>query len=67
MVTLIEAAKYLGIRPDVLYNYRSQGVGPKSTKKGQRVFYDLEDLDRWNQARTCPCCGQRVPMKDIRV
>ena len=65
----LEAARILGISPAALYNYRSLGVAPPSTRvrtKGQkgppRILYSVPDLLAWKAASTCPTCGQHVPM-----
>ena len=42
-----EAAKYLGHSPKTLAQWRSQGKGPRSLKRGGRVFYRLDDLRQW--------------------
>ena len=42
-----EAAKYLGHSPKTLAQWRSKGTGPRSVKRGGRVFYRLDDLKRW--------------------
>jgi hypothetical protein len=44
------AARFLGISPKTLANMRSTGVGPRFVKRG-RIFYFLEDLQRWIDER----------------
>ncbi len=44
-----EAAKYLGLSPLTLKNYRSQGIGPVYSKNGAVVSYSKKDLDLYLQ------------------
>lgn len=44
------AAKYLGVAPQTLANWRSLGRGPKHMKLGGRVFYRLADLEAFIEA-----------------
>lgn len=44
------AAAYLGLTIRTLENKRSNGTGPKFTKRG-RVFYYQQDLDDWLRAK----------------
>ena len=36
-----------GLSPKTLANLRSQGRGPRYFRRGRRVFYRMEDLERW--------------------
>lgn len=36
-----------GLNPKTLANLRSQGRGPRFFKRGRKVFYRVEDLERW--------------------
>jgi hypothetical protein len=40
------AARFVGLSPKTLAIMRSSGTGPRFIKRG-RVFYFLEDLERW--------------------
>ena len=42
-----EAARYLGLTPDTLRDYRSKGRSPRFFKLGWNVFYAGADLDDW--------------------
>lgn len=42
-----EAADYLGVSRQTLYNLRSAGTGPASYLLGNRLKYDRRDLDLW--------------------
>lgn len=45
------AAKYLGVAPGTLKNWRSAGQGPRYIKIHHRLIrYDLVDLDRFIEA-----------------
>lgn len=44
-LTVTEAAAYLGISRQTLYNLRSAGAGPASYLIGNRLRYDRRDLD----------------------
>lgn len=48
-LTLTEAARYLGLSPSTLYQWRwlNDGTGPASYRIRNRVFYDRSDLDSW--------------------
>lgn len=43
----IEAAAYLGIRPNTLEVWRVKHKGPRYAKIGRRVLYDLEELEAY--------------------
>lgn len=42
-----EAADYIGFKPKTLQNWRNMGTGPKVTRLGTAVRYDIADLDSW--------------------
>lgn len=46
-----EAAAYLGIRPNTLEVWRCKHKGPRYSKLGARVLYDLDDLEAFFTAR----------------
>ena len=41
------AADYLGVKPNTLEVWRSHRKGPKYSKIGSRVLYDLGDLEAY--------------------
>ena len=43
----IEAARYLGVSSSMLAKKRLSGNGPRFSKLGKRVLYDVADLDLW--------------------
>ena len=47
----IEAAEYLGLRPNTLEVWRSKHKGPRYAKIGSRVLYDVDDLEDFFAAR----------------
>ena len=46
-----EAAVYLGIRPNTLEVWRCKHKGPRYSKIGTRVLYDVDDLEAFFTAR----------------
>jgi len=46
-----DAAKYLGIPESTLNQLRSSGGGPRYSKVGRSILYELHDLDAWIQAK----------------
>ena len=47
----VEAGSYLGLSPSTLARMRVTGGGPRYSKAGRRVIYDLRDLDSWVEER----------------
>jgi hypothetical protein len=52
-LTREEAAKYLGKQPKTLAMWQLQGKGPRPVRVGGRVFYYLNDLDRFVRGEVC--------------
>lgn len=46
-INTTEAAAFLGVKRNTLEVWRSQKKGPKYSKIGSRVVYDLEDLQEY--------------------
>ncbi len=46
-----EAATYLGIQPNTLEVWRCKHKGPRYSKIGTRVLYDVNDLEAFFTAR----------------
>ena len=46
-MNLIDASKYLGISKNTLYSYTSQSVIPHYKMRGRRVYFKIEDLDKF--------------------
>jgi hypothetical protein len=44
---LVKAAEYIGTPPSNLRYWRHNGEGPASYLIGNRLFYDIADLDAW--------------------
>lgn len=42
-----EAAKYIGMQPNTLRQWRSLSKGPAYHKEGRSVRYNRKDLDAW--------------------
>ena len=55
-----QAAEYLGISPSTLNRMRVTGEGPRYSKAGRRVIYDIEDLDAWVEKRKRRFTGEEV-------
>ncbi len=47
-----EAAEYLGLSVQSMWDYRCAGIGPRSYKTGRYVRYDIDDLDTWVMGET---------------
>ena len=47
-----EAAEYLGVRPNTLEIWRCKHKGPRYSKIGSRVLYDMADLEAFFHARS---------------
>jgi len=51
-LTTIEAAQFLGVRPNTLEIWRCKKKGPKYSKIGRRVLYDINDLEEYFSSQT---------------
>jgi excisionase family DNA binding protein len=51
LLNVPEAAKYLRIAPQTLAKMRCEGTSPPFIKLGNRVLYDLAEIDRWLDQR----------------
>ncbi len=49
-----EAFAYVGISAKTLNRMRAPGKGPRYTKRGRRVIYDVVDLDEWMEEGKTP-------------
>jgi len=47
LLSVEQAAQYVGLSPKTLDGYRSQGKGPLFTAVGGRIVYRRSDLDAW--------------------
>ena len=56
-----EAATYLGLSPSTLNRMRVTGDGPRYSKVGRRVIYDIADLDEWVEKRKRRFTGEAAP------
>ncbi len=48
----VEAAIHLGIRPNTLEVWRCKHKGPRYSKIGSRVLYDINDLEEFFKGRS---------------
>ena len=46
-LTTVEAAKFLGVQPNTREIWRCRKKGPKYSKIGSRVLYDINDLEAY--------------------
>lgn len=56
-----EAAQFLGLQANTLEVWRCQKRGPKYSKVGRRVLYDINDLEAYftaNSVHTCDSIRQ---------
>jgi excisionase family DNA binding protein len=51
LLTVQQAAEYLGFKPATLAQMRWRGDGPEFLKLGKFVRYDRADLDAWARSR----------------
>lgn len=49
LLSIDEAAAFLGLSVQTLYSWRYRGIGPKSYRVGGRAKYRLSELERWLQ------------------
>lgn len=47
-----EAAEFLGVKPNTLEVWRTKKKGPKYSKIGSRVLYDINDLEEYFASRS---------------
>ncbi len=47
-----EAAEFLGVKPNTLEVWRTKKKGPKYSKIGSRVLYDINDLETYFAAQS---------------
>jgi predicted DNA-binding transcriptional regulator AlpA len=48
LLTELEVAKFLGVHPQTLVNWRKAGTGPRSFRIGlRRIFYNPADVASW--------------------
>ncbi|PZE23892.1 AlpA family transcriptional regulator [Curtobacterium sp. MCBD17_028] len=45
LLSLEQAAEYLGVRPSTIYDWRTDRKGPQAVKVGRLVKFRVEDLD----------------------
>lgn len=48
----LEAASFLGLHPTTLETWRCLKKGPKYSKIGRRVIYDIQDLEDYCNSKT---------------
>ena len=50
-ITREDLAAKLGVQPDTLARWSTQGIGPEFVKIGRRVFYDESTVREWLKTR----------------
>ncbi|GGH44886.1 hypothetical protein GCM10010921_19880 [Microbacterium album] len=50
-LTTSQAAEYIGMPLQTLYNQISLGAGPRMLKRGSRNAFRAQDLDEWMASR----------------
>ena len=58
-----EAAEYLGVRPNTLEVWRCKHKGPRYSKIGSRVLYDMADLEAFFHARSVSTLESHTPQR----
>jgi len=51
LLTITEAASFMGFKSKTLYNMRSDGKGPEFILLGGKPFYRQVDVERWQHAQ----------------
>ena len=46
-ITTEAVAEYLQIPLSSIYQWRTRGFGPKATRVGRHLRWDLDEVDRW--------------------
>jgi predicted DNA-binding transcriptional regulator AlpA len=52
-LTAAETANYLRVSTETLLRWRAHAFGPKFSKLGRRILYDIAEIDRWLSDRRC--------------
>jgi len=67
-LTVIEAAKYLGISPNSLRKHKAQGTGPSYLALGPdggKIRFRASDLDAWLESRCVQAKATKGKLKHI--
>ncbi|MHC8354265.1 helix-turn-helix transcriptional regulator [Pseudomonas sp. LB3P81] len=68
LLTNVQACELLGLKPNTLEVWRTQGKGPQYRKIGRAIRYVESDILAWIDAQTCtntsqystPFCASRL-------
>lgn len=63
MLSTTETALYLGLGKSTIDKFRLTAGGPVFRKFGNRVVYNIADLDTWADARKCTSTSEYLPDK----
>jgi predicted DNA-binding transcriptional regulator AlpA len=58
LLTNVQACELLGLKPNTLEIWRTQGKGPKFRKIGRAIRYVESDVIAWIDAQTCTSTSQ---------
>lgn len=61
-----EAASWLGIQPNTLEIWRCRHKGPRYSKIGRRVVYDVKDLEEFFASRSVETLESAQPDRRYR-
>jgi excisionase family DNA binding protein len=57
LLSVKEAADYLGVKPATIYDWRTDNKGPRAVKVGRLVKFRESDLDAYIDASAEPIRG----------
>lgn len=63
----VEAARFLGVSPETLPQWRVRGNGPPFVRVGRRVVYRRATLERWLQEREVTSTSDSGPAAKPRT
>ncbi len=61
-----EAADFLGVKPNTLEVWRTKKKGPKYSKIGSRVLYDVNDLEDYFASRSVHTVDTAPQLRSVR-
>ncbi|MEU1970890.1 helix-turn-helix domain-containing protein [Microbacterium sp. NPDC019599] len=57
VLTTSELAEYLGVKPQVIYDLRRTGEGPRGFHVGKELRYCVPEIRAWLESRADPSRG----------
>jgi excisionase family DNA binding protein len=52
LLTVDELAEYLGLKRQTIYRWRTERRGPRAMRIGNRLFWNVAEVDAWAETRT---------------